>query len=559
MKKKYIWFNILLTALALLAFLGFGISVTRRNHYAEAEKKIVEITEIYVHQYTDPSVTAQKLSDEIRITVIDATGAVLADSESVDVSSLGNHLDREELLAALEGKPRTVIRKSETLGVDMVYYAEKAETTDGYVFIRVAVPVQSARSYVLLTLPLMLIVLLGVLLVATVASVLFSLRLLDPIKKIGQNLRQVKNGVYHPMLPDTGDDEINSVVQEINELSKTLQDTIQNAESEKTRLDYILDHISDGIVALDCESGNITLCNKAASAIFAVSSPIDRHYSCLTANPDWNESIGRFLSGTADQNGEFATESKVFTYTMRRLANGIAVIVLTDITAEHESARLRSEFFANASHELKTPLTAIKGFNEIVGMKTEDEEIRDYSRRIGKEADRMISLIGDMLDLSRLESGQKLHPEPVSLRSAAQEVADTLSPLAAEKQISLSVQGDATVSAEREHITELIKNLAENGVRYNRPDGHVCIGIREEDKTAVLTVADDGIGIDEKDQGRIFERFYRVSKSRSRETGGTGLGLAIVKHICSLYDAELSLRSKPGVGTEITVRFPRFS
>ena len=244
---------------------------------------------------------------------------------------------------------------------------------------------------------------------------------------------------------------------------------------------------------------------------------------------------------------------------MRRLANGIAVIVLTDITAEHESARLRSEFFANASHELKTPLTAIKGFNEIVGMKTEDEEIRDYSRRIGKEADRMISLIGDMLDLSRLESGQKLHPEPVSLRSAAQEVADTLSPLAAEKQISLSVQGDATVSAEREHITELIKNLAENGVRYNRPDGHVCISIREEDKTAVLTVADDGIGIDEKDQGRIFERFYRVSKSRSRETGGTGLGLAIVKHICSLYDAELSLRSKPGVGTEITVRFPRFS
>ena len=234
----------------------------------------------------------------------------------------------------------------------------------------------------------------------------------------------------------------------------------------------------------------------------------------------------------------------------------MAVFVLSDITAERRSAELRSEFFANASHELKTPLTAIKGFNEIIGIRSEDEKIRELSGRIGKEADRMISLIGDMLELSMLESGVELRPEPLDVRAVAEDVCGTLQGLAAEKQVTLTATGCGVVSAEREHLVELIKNLAENSVRYNHPGGWVKIEIRPEADGVTVSVRDDGIGIAEEDQARIFERFYRVGKSRSRETGGTGLGLAIVKHICSLYGVGLVLNSKLGVGTEITVHFP---
>ena len=167
----------------------------------------------------------------------------------------------------------------------------------------------------------------------------------------------------------------------------------------------------------------------------------------------------------------------------------------------------------------------------------------------------MITLISDMLDLSELESTSELHPETLDAKQIAEEVADTLAPLAAEKNVTLTVNGSGRVKAEKEHLTELIKNLAENGIRYNHSAGTVKITVTESENKTVISVADDGIGIDDEHQSRIFERFYRVSKSRSRETGGTGLGLAIVKHICSLYSAEISLRSKPGVGTEITVSF----
>lgn len=555
MKKKYIAFNIAIITVALLLFFGFGISVTRSNLYDEAGRIITEITDVYVNNYTTPQNAVKHTSGDTRVTVIDSTGRVIADSVEIDVSAMENHMNREEILNALADNPKTVIRKSETLGVDMVYYAKKAVTDDGYVFIRTALPIRSAQNYALQTVPYLLMIMAGVITITSIVSMIFGMKLLDPVKKIGENLREVKNGSYKPILPDTGDDELNSVICGINDVSEALQQTLREAESGKQRLDYILNHIMDGIVVLSAADGTISLCNKAASAIFGVTEAEGRGYALLTSDRTWNENVKELLTDGGRMSGELEDDGKIYSYTMSRLENGIAVIVLSDVTAERNSARMRSEFFANASHELKTPLTAIKGFNEMIGMKTTDSNIREMSRKIGKEADRMITLISDMLDLSELESTSELHPETLDAKQIAEEVADTLAPLAAEKNVTLTVNGSGRVKAEKEHLTELIKNLAENGIRYNHSAGTVKITVTESGNKTVISVADDGIGIGDEHQSRIFERFYRVSKSRSRETGGTGLGLAIVKHICSLYSAEISLRSKPGVGTEITVSF----
>lgn len=219
---------------------------------------------------------------------------------------------------------------------------------------------------------------------------------------------------------------------------------------------------------------------------------------------------------------------------------------MSEITAVKNNEKNRSEFFADASHELKTPLTAIKGFNDMILLKAEDETIRNFSLKVDKEVIRIIGLINDMLDLSKLESPRELLPVRVDLREIAENVSVTLTPLASKKHVCVSVSGEGIVFAEAEHMTELVKNLVENGIRYNNPGGIVKVIISRVEDGIQLEVKDNGIGIEEKYQGRLFERFYRVNKSRSRETGGTGLGLAIVKHICELYGATLSLTSKLG-------------
>jgi two-component system phosphate regulon sensor histidine kinase PhoR len=231
------------------------------------------------------------------------------------------------------------------------------------------------------------------------------------------------------------------------------------------------------------------------------------------------------------------------------------MIALSDVTEIRENAKRREEFFANASHELKTPLTAIKGFNELTAINNKDDNIRKYIDSITRETDRMLSLIGDMLKLSELENTQSINPVPVPLAKIVNEAVELLSTSINEKSISIEITGDATVTAEPGHIYELAKNLIENAVRYNNQGGHVSVTIERSKQNARLYVFDDGIGISPEEQTRIFERFYRVEKSRSQRNGGTGLGLSIIKHICALYDWKLSLKSKLGVGTEVTVVF----
>lgn len=552
MKKKLIIYNVVTAFIVLALSFILGIAVTNSNNREISEKKIKEITAVYAQNYSD-NLTFPADGD-VRVTIIGADGAVIADSLQ---TSEENHLYREEIVAAANDNPKVVVRRSDTLKKDMMYYAEKVQTADSFVYIRVAIPMESVNSYALKSIVPTIFILLVVWIGSVIASVLLSGVLLKPLKQVKEGLSQIENGSYKKITPSTDDEEVNGILSAINDLSEKLQNTILTAEDEKKKLDYVLANVTDGIAVFDGEL-NTLIANDSLKKIFGVTEPVGKRADALTADRAFISAVTECANNKKDVIFQIETEGSYYLCTARYTESNLIIVVLCDVTQEKKSQKRRAEFFANASHELKTPLTAVKGFNDMVSMQSKDEAVLGYSKRIAKEIDRVISLLNDMLDLSKLENSklEKENLTTVKMEEVAKEVCEELQPLCAEKKVTVTFNGQAAVTAEREHIYGLIKNLAENGVRYNNEGGSVKIELSTEGGKSVITVSDDGIGIDASQQSRIFERFYRVNKSRSRATGGTGLGLAIVKHVCELYNADLSLKSKLGEGTSIKVVFP---
>ena len=237
-----------------------------------------------------------------------------------------------------------------------------------------------------------------------------------------------------------------------------------------------------------------------------------------------------------------------------------SIVIITDVTDEKAVQRQKSDFFANASHELKTPVAVMQGLSELLLSKDIlDEGSKKQVARIHSESVRLASLITDMLELSKLENGDSVDAvySPVDIKAIAEEVASGLSPELKKKNITLEIFGNGTVTADGKMIFEIVENLCSNAAHYNVENGKITVTISENDNETKLTVADTGIGIEKEYIPRLCERFYRVDKSRSKKTGGTGLGLAIVKHICALYNAELSIESEVGVGTTVSVKFAK--
>ena len=553
MKNKIVVFNIVIVTLALLIVFFSGISLIKKSHLEEAEKQIVTVTDVYAANYSD-NITATAPKD-IRITVIDENKTVIADSQ--DNSLVGKpHENREEITAAWEDSPKVVTRKSESLGADMVYYAKKVTVGDTFVIVRAAIKVEEINQYVFNALPTYVYVLISVLFVSYIAGILATVNLIKPLEEVKNTLAAVNNGEKISCSYDKeSDSDVREMLGEIADVGEKLQNSINEANAERERLNYVLANVSDGITVIDA-NGIVTVMNKVACGVFGGDGFIGRKYTALTADEKFLSEIGETISLREPRSFECESEGNIYMVTARALENSFAVIVLTDITQIRNGEKMREEFFANASHELKTPLTAIKGFNDLIALKTSDEEIKSFTAKSDKEITRLVSLIGDMLDLSKLENGGKItDAEDLDLGKIATEVAESLAPLAASKKISVSVSGNGIVRMEREHAVELVKNLVENAIRYNNENGKVEVSVLNDGGNVVLRVKDNGIGIEEEHLGRIFERFYRVNKSRSRETGGTGLGLSIVKHVCALYNAEPVVHSRYGEGTTVEVKF----
>lgn len=559
MKKKIIVTNVIIVVFALLILFLSGISITKSIYKKQAEERIIDVANIYAENYTSSDKVVKNVPKDYRVTVVDKSGKVLSDSETADVSNMENHIDREEIVAALHGKPVAVTRRSDTTNKDMVYSAVKVDlSADDYVFVRVSTPVDSVNLYATSTILPNFYVLIAAIIAAVILSVVLTKSLVKPMAEIKNNLIALNNGTFTPSTPSEKDPEINKMLSEINDIGEKLSDTITTVSEDNKKLDYILNNVSDGIVVITA-NGNIEVMNDNAKLVFDVKNDaISSNYTVLSANEKFISAVSDAVNERINKVFEFTTAAHdVYLTSIRCLDGGMTIIVLSDITAVKHGEEIRSEFFANASHELKTPLTAIKGFNDVIGMKSKDDDIRTLSAKIDKEVNRVVSLIDDMLNLSKLETTKTPIVEKVDLVAVAYDAEESISALARNKNVNIEISGEGTVEMEKDHAYELVKNLMENAVRYNEDGGHVFVSVDEKSDKVTLKVKDDGIGIDEENQSRIFERFYRVNKSRSRETGGTGLGLSIVKHVAELYDAKLTLSSTLGAGTEITVSFKK--
>ena len=563
MKKKTLLQILSLTFISVLVMFIFGIVAVNVNAKAMMKERLAEETELacsLVQTEEDFSAFARySNNDAFRVTIIDLSGNVLFESDTK--SPLENHIDREEVKNALNGKPQTVERYSETFGCNMTYYALKTELSDGTeIILRLAIKSSQINGYLKVALPILIVVLVVCLIASIVISNVLSNKISRKITEVGDSLRSLNAGNYIPIKTDSGEPELYSVLNEINELNANTHTHIQRVQEEHNKLNTVLENVSQGIVAID-EQKKIIFVNKSISTIFdSTENVTGKDFIYLIDDLPLCEKISRHLG--ENYVSEYTYKNKELSVVIRKVDsqsdNVYSIVIITDITKEKAMQKEKSDFFANASHELKTPVAVMQGLSELLLAKeTLDDGSKKQVDRIHKESLRLASLISDMLKLSKLENGEDIDMvlSPVDVKAVADEVALELASELKKKNITLEVKGAGTVLADNKKIFEVVENLCSNAIHYNVENGKITVEISEDKKETKITVADTGIGIEKENIPRLCERFYRVDKSRSKKTGGTGLGLAIVKHICALYNAELSIESEIGIGTTISIVF----
>ncbi len=564
--KKKIFYNVFAATLAcVLLMFVFGIIAVNMNTKKIVSERLKEETELAATLMNEQSDLAvfNKCSDnrELRITIFDMSGNVLYESDTK--SPLENHADREEIKNALEGKPDTVQRYSETFKCDMTYYATKTALSDGTeVILRLAVRSSQVTPYFTAIIPLFILVLAVSLVLSFVLSTFISRNVSSKVTEIGESLKSLNEGQYAPIKTDMSEPELYGVLNQINELNANIHSHIRIADGERVKLNAVLDNVSQSIIALD-RSKRIVFANKRAFEMFnGTHHDIGRDLVFLIEKLPVYEQITAHIG----ENFAFncAYDDKYLSVVITKVTNEVicddisAIIIVTDITKEKLIEKQKSDFFANASHELKTPITVMQGFAEVLMNKEGmDDTSKKQLGRIYKECLRLGSLISDMLMLSKIESGDApiRALSEVALEDIAKEVLDGLSEKAQSRNITASIVGTTKICADQAMVFELVENLVSNAIKYNKDGGSVTVSITETDACVCLKVEDTGIGIEKEHLPRLCERFYRVDKSHSKRIGGTGLGLAIVKHICAISDAELSIESEFGVGTTVTIVF----
>lgn len=512
------------------------------------------------------------VSTGTRFTVIRADGTVLDDSV-MEAAKMENHANRPELLAAAQNGNGVARRYSRSVNEKMMYYA-RAVNNNGQLlgFVRTALPLRDVDRQMS---ALHLSVLTGTgisLLVSLPLGLLFARRVTRPVTRMTEVARAVSTGDYQKRAEVTSRDELGQLAEMLNSMSDKLSQRMETISRDRSQLEAILASMSEGLIAVD-SSERVVHVNRVAAEFCRqdLSEISGRHtYECLTI-PDLVQSLSVAIGNGSTIQRELelvGTESNrwiSFVVTPWRDSSGHvvgAVGVLRDITGTHAFEHMRQQFIANASHELKSPVTAIRGLAETILSDQEMEEpIRmRFVGSILDESLRLTGLVNDMLALSRVEHGfHEREEELFDLNSVVRVVCDNLTAKlgAAGVQLKLDVTGQALpIRGDQETLQLAISNLLDNAINYAGEKGIVALSTQEVEGRAAVHVRDYGPGIAEEHHARIFERFYRVDQARSRQLGGTGLGLAIVKHVMIAHRGEIRLKSSPGKGSTFSLYLP---
>lgn len=485
--------------------------------------------------------------ESYRLTWIAPSGEVLFDSQA-DESSMENHAQREEVRQALETGEGQSSRYSSTLLEKTIYYAKKL--TDGSI-LRISISRATAGVLVMGMLQPMLVVLAAALILALFLAKRISARIVAPLNRLDLE-KPLENDTY---------EELSPLLTRINQQRRQIDAQLRTLQQKKDEFDQITASMNESLVLMN-EKGTVLSINPAARALFhAEPDCVGRDFLTVERSHEISCAIRRALE---EGHAELRVERGGREYQLdisRIESEGTvigAVLLAFDVTEQAFAERNRREFTANVSHELKTPLQSIMGSAELIenGL-VKQEDMPRFVGHIRTEAARLVTLIEDIIRLSQLDEGGELPFEPVDLKKLAEEASASLASATAEKQVTIRVHGDdRQITTVRRLASEIIYNLCDNAVKYNREGGSVDVTIDGTAHGAVVTVQDTGIGIPPEHQSRVFERFYRVDKSHSRQSGGTGLGLSIVKHAVQYLGGRIELESQPGKGTTMRVHFP---
>ena len=486
-------------------------------------------------------------SERYRITWIQADGKVIYDTQA-GADSMENHADRQEVKQALAEGEGSSSRYSDTLMEKTSYYARLLD--DGSV-LRVSTTYATAGLLVLGMLQPILVVLIAALVLSGMLARRISKRIVEPMNSIDLD-RPLENDTY---------EELSPLLNRINQQHKEIEMQMRYLKQRTDEFTQITESMKEGLILLD-NKGNVLSINEAAQNILETDSDcIGQSFLSIERSRNINNAIqSAFEEGHSEIYAQYG--SREYQVDISRIESGGetvgAVLLAFDITEQRNAQRNRREFTANVSHELKTPLQGIIGSAELIenGM-VKPEDMPRFIGHIRKEASRLVTLIEDIIRLSQLDEGRQMPSEQVDLFELADEVKSVLEGACEAKNINMKLMGEhVCVDGVKRLLYEIIYNLCDNAVKYNNEGGIADIDISSDEKNAYITVRDSGIGIPQDQQERVFERFYRVDKSHSKESGGTGLGLSIVKHAVSYHNGTVSMKSEPGNGTEIRVALP---
>lgn len=491
---------------------------------------------------------SQLTADRCRLTWIAADGSVLYDTKT-DAESLENHASRAEVSQALATGTGESTRYSSTLMEKTMYYAQRLD--DGTV-LRISISRATVGMIAVGMIQPLLIVLIVALILSGLLARRLSRRIVDPLNSLD---------LEHPLDNDAYE-ELSPLLKRIHRQHVEIQTQLRELREKTDEFTQITGSMREGLVLLD-EHGSILSINAAAQALFGADAQcVGRDFLTIERSHEISAAI---QAAAADGHSEVRAEraGRVFQFDISRITSDGkflgTVILAFDITEQEFAERNRREFTANVSHELKTPLQGIIGSAELIenGMVKPDDLPR-FVGHIHAEAARLVTLIDDIIRLSQLDEGDAMPTEPVDLLAVSQEAAENLHDAAAARNVTVSVTGQpAVLPGVRRLIYEIVYNLCDNAIKYNRDGGRVDVTVAADAGGSSITVADTGIGIAPEHQARVFERFYRVDKSHSKASGGTGLGLSIVKHAVQYHHGRIELESTPGTGTTIRAIFPK--
>lgn len=552
MKKRLIISNVIVVFISLMALLVTVCFVTNNLNDKQNRNEIFNYLNIACNvfdgeNFSETEKTLTMNNNQLRITIIDKEGNIVIDNFTAQNE---NHLSRPEIQHLGE----VYYRYSDTLKLDMAYVARE---DDGY-YVRVAIPRDDLSSFVSTIILLGSISLIVILFIASSIIYLLSKNIYSPIVRELNKTRALIGEQE-----EIKGNDIEQISDDIMLINSSLREKIATIELENEKVDFILNHIQHGLVVIDSD-GNIEMINDFAAKIFSFDIPqiLGKNYLYLSTDKAISNSIENVLKNKKGEAFDLSKEGKTYLLTIdpinekwiSNLNKYALVMLIVDVTSKREIETLKSEFFANASHELKSPLTSIIGYQQLIseGIITEKDEILDAVKNTIREARRMNSLIVEMLDLSRLELKEKKELKNIDIVSKVEDILKENSLLIGEKKLNIVREySPCTLLINEGDVEKLLSNLITNAIKYNNENGKIVLNITN----GHFKISDTGIGIPQDDLEKIFKRFYRVDKNKSKELGGTGLGLSIVKHVCKNYGFEIKVTSKLGQGSTFEIIF----